>query len=258
MVSIVGTPASFDNCMMRAYHYHVLQAFLLLSSWRQIDAAGARYSVSSGGAATSNLPKKLRASLFQKQRFQPFQGKEENDVQPVQVIISKEDEDQTTQEEPIPVLLKPWVHLSRSLPLPFTIASALFLTVFDYSSAYLFQKVSGWPSNECRTIAGSLTTIFHSTVLVTGLGVCLLTTEHYKPSGRMTEHPLWWRDAATALIQFCTGYMLYDACIQFVADRWVPGTGPVLSATDYMFLGHHAVTSFYMTSAMVVRAGHMR
>lgn len=242
---------------MRAYHFYALQALLLLSSsWRQIDAAGARPSVLSGGAA-SHSPKSLRENTFQKRFHQQVQTAEEDGVPTVQVIIRKGGDDRTIKE-PIPLLLKPWVHLVRSLPFSFTMASALFLTVFDYSSAYFFQKASGWPPKECRTIAGSLTTIFHSTVLVTGLGVCLLTAEHYKPSGRITEHPLWWRDAATALIQFCTGYMLYDSCVQFVADRWVPGSGPSLSAPDYIFLGHHAVTSFYMTSARMIRAGHMR
>ena len=51
--------------------------------------------------------------------------------------------------------------------------------------------------------------------------------------------------------------MIYDALVQFIADRWVPGSGPVLSVADWMFLGHHAATSFYMTSARVVKAGHM-
>lgn len=50
---------------------------------------------------------------------------------------------------------------------------------------------------------------------------------------------------------------LYDAAIQFIADRWIPGSGPTLSVADWMFIAHHAVTALYMTSARLIRAGHM-
>ena len=162
------------------------------------------------------------------------------------------------REKPTPLLLKPWVKLSGALPVSFTLVSALFFTLLDYALSFVFHKASGWPFLECRSVAGSFATIFHSTVLVTGLGACLLQADHYRPSGRMSDHPSWWREAATALIQFCTGYMIYDSCIQFMIDRWVPGKGLVHSATDYMFLGHHAVTTFYMTTARCIGAGHMR
>lgn len=45
--------------------------------------------------------------------------------------------------------------------------------------------------------------------------------------------------------------------IQFIVDRWVPGTGPVLSTVDCIFLAHHAATVLYMTSTRLIRAGHM-
>jgi hypothetical protein len=73
----------------------------------------------------------------------------------------------------------------------------------------------------------------------------------------MSDAPQWWQDAAHALIQFCTGYMLYDALVQFVVDNWVKGVGPVLSGADWMFIGHHAATLLYMTSARILEAGHV-
>ena len=73
----------------------------------------------------------------------------------------------------------------------------------------------------------------------------------------MNIHPGWWQDAATSLIQFCTGYMIYDAAVQFIADRWQHGVGLVLSTVDWLFLGHHLATSVYMTSTRLIQAGHM-
>jgi len=169
-------------------------------------------------------------------------------------------------DETVPFILKPWIFLYRSLPkihvpftkgldFSFTIVSALFLTCIDYASAhYLFNQ--GWPQPETRKLAGSITTIVHSTCLTLGLGACL-STQPYKPSHKMNIHPDWWQDAATSLIQFCTGYMIYDAAVQFIADRWQHGVGLVLSTVDWLFLGHHLATSMYMTSARLIQAGHM-
>jgi hypothetical protein len=121
------------------------------------------------------------------------------------------------QQECIPLLLQPWVFFYRLFPkvnapltnldITFTLVSALFLTCLDYGSAFVFQAATKWPRKETRMVAGSITTIFHSTILVPGLCVCLLS-ERYAPSCRMDVHPVWWQDAASALIQFCTGYMV--------------------------------------------------
>jgi len=243
----------WGHCFVYRMKIFALQALLFLSSWQQLDAA------SSSVIASSQARPRLFENLQQRLRPAQAQKKRNEDEKILQVKLLTVNEDGISKvDNPIPLLLRPWVHLSRSLPLSFTIASALFLTGFDYSSAFIVRKALGWPYKESRIIAGSVTTIFHSIVLVIGLSICLWRAEHYKPSGLMKDHPVWWRDAATALIQFCTGYMLYDSCVQFIADRWIPGSGPVLKATDYMFLGHHAVTAFYMTSARLIQAGHMR
>lgn len=167
-----------------------------------------------------------------------------------------------------PFLLRPWIHLYQNMPkllipgtkldVAFTILSALVLTCVDYGSALFLTTIGGWPtqSKHTRAVAGSIATIFHSTALVLGLGAAL-STQKYDPSGHMDDHPDWWADGAHALIQFCTGYMIYDAAVQFIADRWQKGVGPVLRAADYMFLGHHAATSLYMISARLCEAGHM-
>lgn len=172
------------------------------------------------------------------------------------------------EENKVPRVLVGWISLYRAIPklnipytnldFSFTILSALFFTCLDYSFAEILCSALGWPrgSKDTRAVAGSMSTIFHSTLLVLGTGACL-STQRYDPSGKMEAHPDWWQDAATALIQMCTGYMIYDSAVQFIADRWSPGIGPVLSTADWLFLGHHFATSFYMTSSRLVMAGHM-
>lgn len=141
------------------------------------------------------------------------------------VFVSQPAQKRSLENKPvecIPPLLQPWVSLYRSIPkiyapftdldVAFTLVSAIFFTCLDYSFALVVQAATGWPLKETRMAAGSLATICHATVLVAGLGVCLLT-ERYSPSTRMEAHPLWWRDAASALIQFCTGYMVRSCLI---------------------------------------------
>jgi hypothetical protein len=126
--------------------------------------------------------------------------------------------------EVIPNLLRPWITLYRSFPkihVPFTNLDVLFTMVcavafagLDYGTGSWVRSISGWPLKETRAVAGSLTTIFHASVLVALLPTCL-TTERYSPSRRLDSHPMWWQDASTALLQFCTGYMV--SCFAFCA-----------------------------------------
>mmetsp|Transcript_16703 Transcript_16703/g.23559 ORF Transcript_16703/g.23559 Transcript_16703/m.23559 type:complete len:353 (-) Transcript_16703:220-1278(-) len=168
----------------------------------------------------------------------------------------------------IPLILLPWVKFYDAFPkhyVPFTtldvsfiMLSCLFFTLMDFCSAEVLHLL-GWPSGakETRAAAGSLTSIFHSTTLVLSLGACLWSQRHVPPSAKMNVHPRWWQTATISLIQYCTGYMLYDSLIQFGWDRWVPGVGVVLSGGDKLFLGHHFATAFYMVSALVAEAGHV-
>lgn len=193
----------------------LLSLLPLLSAVQRIDGASARQAA--GGRAG---PRRLlrAAGLVEEKRQErrwlmpqhTFQRRREPQI---------ETSLKASDDESIPLLFQPLVHLYRSVPalvrvpganldISFTIASAIFFTCFDYTSAFILRRASGWPFKGSRLIAGSLTTIFHSTVLLTGLGGCLLTVESYKPSGLMDDHPAWWRDSATALLQLCTGYML--------------------------------------------------
>jgi hypothetical protein len=124
--------------------------------------------------------------------------------------------------EVIPSLLRPWISLYRSFPkihapftdhdVLFTLVSAVGFAGLDYGVRSWVRWVSGWPLKETQVVAGSLITIIHGSVLVALLPTCL-TIERYSPSRRFDSHPKWWQDASTALIQFCSGYMV--SCVPF-------------------------------------------
>lgn len=172
------------------------------------------------------------------------------------------------EKEAIPLLLRPWCSVYRSVPtlkLPFTnldvgftVFSCLALIGLNLSIILPTIEWMGMPAGvqETKEVAACLTSIVFSMNLVAALGVCLLS-QPYSPSARMDGAPQWWQDCASALIQFCTGYMFYDSFVSYVVNRWVPGQGPVLTTSDWMFLGHHFATTFYMTSARLMGAGHM-
>ena len=145
----------------------------------------------------------------------------------------------------VPVILRPLVQAYRALPTHgVAIASALVWTCLDYTIAAVFLDAS---DSTTRAVAGGLTTIVHSTLLCLGLMACLIRRCPRPSSHIDTQNTSdWWQDAGLALIQVCTGYMFYDAAVQFGADRWVSGKGLVLSATDWLFLGHHFAVVFYM------------
>ena len=152
----------------------------------------------------------------------------------------------STSEAPQP--LKQWAWLYDTVPkicIPFTnfdvsitVLSACFLFCIRVVGERILES-QGWPVNSPVTIEGaaSIAAIVHSTTLVPGLWVAL-RSQPYVPSSKMNEHPQWWQDAVTALLQFCTGYMLYDGVMNIVILKWADG----LSASDWMFLGHHFVS----------------
>ena len=160
-----------------------------------------------------------------------------------------------------PLLCRAWIGLYNSLPhtaggfdVSLTLLTIVALTCLRFLSETVQESVFGWPQNEMITkeAAASAVAIFHSCNLVPALFLLFLSYG-YSPSQRLDVAPKWYRDCVTALLQFCTGYMVYDGVLNIVLLKWENG----LSSADYMFLGHHMATTLYMTSTRVVRAGHM-
>lgn len=63
--------------------------------------------------------------------------------------------------------------------------------------------------------------------------------------------PAWWQELAHLLLQFTTGYMVYDTVFSIYLPK-----STNMESDDWVFLAHHIATSVYMTSARIMGAGH--
>ena len=164
----------------------------------------------------------------------------------------------------IPPICQFWRGLSRHLPrltlgrldVSVTVASALFLAASRYFAEFVLGRVFGWPTNSLiiKNAASSCGSIVHSTQLVPALVACFLTNR-YNPSERLKDAPLWWQETVDALLQFCTGYMIYDGILNILWLKSQVQEGGI-SSEDLMFLGHHIATILYMTSTRIQQVGH--
>jgi hypothetical protein len=174
----------------------------------------------------------------------------------------------------IPAVAQFWQRLSRASPhmkfpnshleIGFTIVSALFLIGIRLISLQILERLFGWPTNSSLTdeAAASMSGIVHSSLLCPGL-IVAFQSHTYSPSEPMSKAPTkWWQEMVDALLQFCTGYMIYDASF-IVLSRcsWDPSISWIVQFSfqgdDFLFLGHHLATTLYMTQARVYQAGHM-
>jgi hypothetical protein len=162
----------------------------------------------------------------------------------------------------IPATLQSWRRLAAALPRlqvghldwSLTVATIIVLSCFRLVTEAVQVRVFGWPADHFSTKYAAACTmgIFHSTNLLPGLFYAL-RSQPYSPSGSFDKAPTWWQESVHALLQFCTGYMIYDGIYNIILLKWTDG----MDATDYMFLGHHMATAFYMTSTRIVNAAHM-
>ena len=152
----------------------------------------------------------------------------------------------------------PTVVKIRKMDFTFTLSSFLFLTVVRL---VIFQVLIafGWPVRSKMTTdaASSLTSILHSTMLCSWLIVMFakLGFRNYIPSCKLSSHDKDFQQAANACLEFCTGYMFFDAFF-LIKDSYQLGIMP-LTDFEMLVLGHHVFTSFYMISCRVVEAGHL-
>jgi hypothetical protein len=124
-------------------------------------------------------------------------------------------------------------------------------------------SVFGWPDtsgssseNYPTTLesSGSAASIVHSSLLCPGLIVAFLSYHHkYSPSAKLfntndTNVNYWRQEFVDALLQFCTGYMIYDFLF-IILLRLDPTTSmiPNFRPDDYLFMGHHIATIYLCT-----------
>lgn len=174
------------------------------------------------------------------------------------------------KEPPVPAVAKAYLAVYQALPtikipftdldVSFTLLSTAFLITVRFASEYLLHNAFGWPYGpQSEEAAAGMTSICHSTILLTGLYTSFVTQRYDVVAilKEQTDRP-WWPKLADALLQFCTGYMLYDTLIGILYLRWDSASSSfAFTPDDYLYLMHHWMTSFYMTSARVIGAGYM-
>jgi len=134
----------------------------------------------------------------------------------------------------------------------FTVLSCILILGVRLLFDCFYQGHLNWDPNNKRTTdcAASSASIFHSIVLCIGLATALLYPP-YLPTFKITDAPKWWQDVADALLQFCTGYMLYDFIGMLMDNNWAINPG------DYTFIAHHVVTATYMSQCRALGVGHI-
>ena len=173
---------------------------------------------------------------------------------------------------PIPAVANFYLKLYHALPeinVPFTkfnisfsLLGAAFLSCVRFSSESVLVNTFGWPENATPTkeASASLAAMCHSTILCAGLIVAFMT-QKYDVSAKIKDQGAdkkWWPDFADALLQFCTGYMVYDTCVNILWLRWNSELQTFdFETDDYLFLGHHMATTIYMSSCRIIGAGYM-
>lgn len=133
--------------------------------------------------------------------------------------------------------------------------ASFFMTAVRMFLHLYFTKIHGFDPADNRTleIVASGAAGTHSMILLPGLMATLLD-QPYKPSGTMANMPQYYKDTVTALLSFCTGYMLYDTIfLHRVQDDGSFGVHP----DDVPYVAHHIICSLYMSHCRVLGAGHM-
>jgi len=181
-----------------------------------------------------------------------------------QKAISKGDHDDDECEN-IPHLAKIWLRLYHAAPnVRISGLDSGFMLVcacFFYAARVMIRHTLysfGWPveGTVTRTAAASLVGgLCHSPLLVPISYVLMRNVPNYNPSAALKDHPPWWQQAADAALQFCSGYFLYDTIVGFLIEAYIPGRGFVLDGKALLFLVHHILSLFYLTSTRFLRAG---
>ena len=168
--------------------------------------------------------------------------------------------------EGIPRIVKVYVGLYEAIPavcFPGTkldIGFMLFWVAFFFSIRCVAVPIffsCGWPEGNVSTLDAAASFVggyFHAPQVV-ALSYALITSQKpYNPAAASKDDPKWWQDAADATLQICTAFMVYDFFF-LVWTRYIPGQGVVLDLETIMFMVHHFMTSFYMTTSRIYGAG---
>ena len=173
----------------------------------------------------------------------------------------------TNYDEEIPSLVKFYLRLDTAIPsinfpgteldIGATTFWVIFFLVVRCIAVVPMFLYAGWPQDSASTFdaTGSCVAGYFHSPQVVALTFALITTQKpYNPSAVVKDAPRWWQDATDAALQLCTAYMVYDFFF-LVWTRRVPGQGIVLDSDAVLFMAHHFMTFFYMTTSRICGAG---
>lgn len=134
----------------------------------------------------------------------------------------------------------------------FILLSALFISCVRFSSEYIWSEIFGFDLSNKMVfkMAAFSTSAFHSCMLVPSLWPVLLD-QPYIPSAPIKNAPQYYKDASTALLSLCSGYMVYDFIFMMKNSGWT------IESKDIPFLGHHVATLLYMCGVRVMGSAHI-
>jgi hypothetical protein len=176
-------------------------------------------------------------------------------------------ESNANKDGAIPSLVKLYLRLYKAIPtlhLPGTKLDIGFMTfwmifflIIRCMAVVPVFLIAGWPQDKVSTFDAAASFVggyFHAPQIVPLTYVLIRTQKPYNPSAVAKNAPRWWQDATDAALQLCTAYMVYDFFF-LVWTRRVPGQGIVLDSDAVLFMAHHFMTFFYMTTSRICGAG---
>ena len=173
---------------------------------------------------------------------------------------------EVSAQQGVPLVLTVYLGLYDAIPsvyFPGTqldIAFMLFWVTFFFAIRCVVVPIflaCAWPADNVATFDAAASFVggfFHAPQVVPLSFILITSQKPYNPSALSKDDPKWWQDAADATLQVCTAYMVYDFFF-LIWTRRVPGEGIVLDSEACMFMVHHFMTSFYMTTSRIYGAG---
>lgn len=157
-------------------------------------------------------------------------------------------------------LVEFWAWLYNSTPklcvpkTEFAVGLTLYSTLFFWSVLAFYRAVytsslvgfpGFWESPKTAAICSGSASLTHSLIIIPTT-FALLRCQPYVPSATMEGKPKVYLDATTAILQFCSGYMLYDFSYMVM-----------MGTAKFAWVAHHFGTVLYMSQVRVLRAGHV-
>lgn len=179
-----------------------------------------------------------------------------------------EDSSSSSSSEGGPMIMKAWSYLYNAVPKVVFLygtntsmtLSLLFAVFFRILHLFVWKilliSILGFPSSDTNTRQSSvyIISIIHSLIITPSTFTALITQTPI-PSQHISKSPKWWIDATHAIMEFTTGYFIYDGFFNSILPYY--GTPGGIPTSHKCFLGHHVGAGLCMVMARVTKSTHM-